>query len=231
MRKLIELGTRIVGRVRRSRIVTLPAGKLVKVNLGCGLHVAPDWINIDGSLNAWIAERPGWFHRLAYRFSGARQFYSEENYCEVLGNHKFVHHELAYGVPLPDRSADFVFSCHFLEHLDRDVAFRLLKDCGRVLKQTGVLRIVVPDLEYVLALHGRGEKEEMLHYFFMQCDGSSYSHHRWMYDYEMMADTLKRAGFANIRRCQFQEGQTPDLKLLDNRAESSLFVEAEPGPG
>jgi len=31
---------------------------MTKLNIGCGLCVGEDWINIDGSWNAWFANHP-----------------------------------------------------------------------------------------------------------------------------------------------------------------------------
>ena len=38
---------------------------------------------------------------------------------------------------------------HFLEHLDRGIVLDFLIGCYRVLKPNGIIRIVVPDLEYI----------------------------------------------------------------------------------
>lgn len=54
---------------------------------------------------------------------------------------------LLTGFPFPDSSFDAVYSSHVLEHFDRRAASFLLSESKRVLKQGGILRIVVPDLE------------------------------------------------------------------------------------
>jgi predicted SAM-dependent methyltransferase len=46
-----------------------------------------------------------------------------------------------------DNTFDFIFSEHFFEHLFMNEAFELLKECYRILKPHGVLRIVVPDAD------------------------------------------------------------------------------------
>lgn len=56
-------------------------------------------------------------------------------------------HNLAKGIPFPDGSVDVVYHSHLLEHLDRDVAERFLREVQRVLRLGGIQRIVVPDLE------------------------------------------------------------------------------------
>ncbi|MEI6149958.1 MAG: methyltransferase domain-containing protein [bacterium] len=53
---------------------------------------------------------------------------------------------LLEGFPYPDGHFDAVYSSHTLEHFTREQALFLLREARRVLKSTGVLRIVVPDL-------------------------------------------------------------------------------------
>jgi hypothetical protein len=47
-----------------------------------------------------------------------------------------------------------------------------------------------------------------------------------MYDFELLSAVLQDAGYRDIRQCRYREGEVPDLHLLDNRPEETLFVEA-----
>lgn len=51
------------------------------------------------------------------------------------------------GFPFPDASFDAVYSSHVIEHFSFEQAYFLLGETYRVLRQGGVARIVVPDLE------------------------------------------------------------------------------------
>lgn len=227
LRSLIDFSTRIFGKLKRHQKKCIDA-PIVKLNLGCGLAVYGDWINIDGSLNALIAGWPRFIHRFMYRQTGANRYYSQEEYCRLLGDHKFIHHDLSYGIPLHDHSADFVYSSHFLEHLFRNDAEHMLQESFRVLKPGGVLRLCVPNLEYAVSLYARGEKEAMLsNYFFVDDDNSYYARHKYMYDFPMLEAMLSKLGFYDIQRCSYREGLTPDLLNMDNRPEDTLFVEAK----
>jgi predicted SAM-dependent methyltransferase len=214
---------------RRVQVTPRPVGRdgLVKMNLGCGLAVAEGWINVDGSLNALVASWPPIFHRLLYRFSGANQYYSCSDYCALLQHHVFVHRDLSGDLPFPDRSVDYLYCSHFLEHLSRPDALHLLKEGRRILKPEGIFRICVPDLAYAVSLYGKGESRKMLqNYFFVEDLDSSMARHRYMYDYELLKAALQDAGFRKVTRYQYREGKTPDLHALDNRPEETLFVEA-----
>lgn len=228
VRRLIDGASCLLGAAKRRQRVKIPAGiDSVRINLGCGLAVAQGWFNVDGSLNALIAGLPGFLHGVIYRMTGANRYYSKAEYCQLLANHQFVHHDLAYGIPFDDESVDFVYSSHFLEHLYRADAQRILSESYRVLRLGGTIRVSVPDLEYAVSLYHAGRRHEMLsNYFFVEDDASHYARHKYMYDFVLLSEALSTAGFSNIRRCEFQKGATPDLQKLDNRPEESLFVEA-----
>lgn len=55
--------------------------------------------------------------------------------------------------PLPDASFDFVFSEHMLEHLTYAEGQRCLRECFRVLRPDGRIRIATPSLERLAALY------------------------------------------------------------------------------
>jgi predicted SAM-dependent methyltransferase len=228
LRSTIELTNRVMAQLKAKRRVAVPAGfESVRLNLGCGLAVTKGWINIDGSLNALVASMPAAVHRLMYRLTGAKAYYSEDEYCRLLDEHVFIHHDLALGIPLGNGVADYIFSSHFFEHLYQKEAAHLLQDSHRVLKEGGLLRISIPDLEYAIGLYAGGSKEQMLKsYFFVEDGGNVYSRHKYMYDFEMLSALLGEIGFREITRHKFQEGDLPDISLLDNRPEDSLFVEA-----
>lgn len=64
-------------------------------------------------------------------------------------------HDVAAPLPFPDASFDAVYHAHLLEHLPRDGATPFLRECFRVLKAGGVVRVVVPDLEQIAELYLR----------------------------------------------------------------------------
>lgn len=60
-----------------------------------------------------------------------------------------IAYNLTQGIPFPDDSFDVVYHSHVLEHFPKTVAESFLKECYRVLRPQGVLRVVVPDLEQI----------------------------------------------------------------------------------
>src|SRR5206468_6458028 len=58
-----------------------------------------------------------------------------------------IAHNLRRGIPFPDDTFEVVYHSHVLEHFPREGAREFLRECLRVLKPGGILRVVVPDLE------------------------------------------------------------------------------------
>lgn len=228
LRRTIDIVNGAITNIGRSRRYSIPKKfEDVRLNLGCGMAVIENWINIDGSPNAFISKFPAIVHKLMYRATGARAYYGEEEYCRLLGDNYFLHHDLSYGIPLEDSQANYIFSSHFIEHLEHADAVHLLQECRRVLEPGGLMRVSIPDLEYAIGLYNSDKKEKMLRdYFFVDDTGNEFSRHKYMYDYAMFSDLLESVGFVDINRCVYQEGELPDRQRLDNRPTDSLFVEA-----
>jgi predicted SAM-dependent methyltransferase len=64
-----------------------------------------------------------------------------------------IRHDLRRGLPFPGDSFDAVYGSHVLEHLEPEAGAKLLRECRRVLKPQGIVRIVVPDLEAIARLY------------------------------------------------------------------------------
>lgn len=62
-------------------------------------------------------------------------------------------HDLHEKTPYPDETFDVVYHSHVLEHFSRRPALTFLRECYRVLKRGGVIRVAVPDLEKITRLY------------------------------------------------------------------------------
>ncbi|KPA14083.1 type 11 methyltransferase, partial [Candidatus Magnetomorum sp. HK-1] len=61
-----------------------------------------------------------------------------------------IAHNLFHGIPYPDDSVDIIYHSHVLEHMPKKFAPVFMKECFRVLKKGGIIRVVIPDLEQIV---------------------------------------------------------------------------------
>jgi len=61
--------------------------------------------------------------------------------------------DIVNGLPFLSDTCDVVYHAHLLEHFSRERAVVLLKECFRILRPKGILRLAVPDLEAILRLY------------------------------------------------------------------------------
>jgi SAM-dependent methyltransferase len=227
IRRTIDGVERLFGWLHKRQRIE-PLEHPVKVNLGSGLHVARGWINVDSSLKTLFARLPQFALRRAYPLATVGDTHSSDEFVTLLRDHRFVHHNLKYGIPLADSSVDFIFSSHVLHHLYREDALALIRESMRVLKPGGTMRITVPDLEGIVALYLEGRRERALEYLFYSKEPrSNLSRRCYQYDFTLLKDLMNEAGVRNVRRCKFREGAVPDLDHLDRLSHETLFVEGE----
>lgn len=61
--------------------------------------------------------------------------------------------DVSEGLPFEDESFDVVYHSHILEHFGREQAPLFLRECHRVLKHGGIIRVVTPNLEEICRLY------------------------------------------------------------------------------
>ena len=148
---------------------------------------------------------------------------------------------VVHKIPLPTSSVEVCYASHMLEHLDRKEAQLFLAEAKRVLKDKGILRVVVPNLKQLAdeyQLNGdanRFIKSSLLtadksHGFLNRLKSliSGARHHQWMYDEKSLCVLLMDNGFTDT--IALQAGQTriqnPGELNLRERFEESIYVEA-----
>jgi predicted SAM-dependent methyltransferase len=83
-------------------------------------------------------------------------------------------HNLMDGIPLPDKYVNFIYQSHLLEHFPKHRAPLFLKECLRVLKPGGIIRVVVPDLEGITRAYLESLKDVR------EEKNGAHARHEWM---------------------------------------------------
>ncbi len=152
--------------------------------------------------------------------------------------------------PLEDETFDYVFSEHQIEHIEARHALPMLRECFRVLKPGGRLRIATPDLAVVIGLYDEESSERYLDYVIALTRGVADSGrgraaidaltatpatkrafvinevvrwygHQFIYDEPTLGGLLDQAGFARIERRPVGESDAEALRGLESHAEAA----------
>lgn len=145
--------------------------------------------------------------------------------------------------PLKDSSFDYVFSEHMIEHVPYDHGLQMLKECYRILKPGGRLRIDTPDLTKQIALFSDEKSAEQLAYINWFVGKFSHSEevrvfhecfvlnrivrewgHQFIYDAWTLSDAMSKVGFKNCT--QFSVGRSNDFEFVDIEGHSGISGEA-----
>ena len=138
--------------------------------------------------------------------------------------------DLSLGLPFRDACADFMHSEDFIDQLSLEQAGRFLRDCHRILKPGGVIRILTPDVEQLARMYlhqpdelkglwrdhvgvplSYGTAAEILNV------GMRFAGHTFLYDAETFARLAADCGF-RAERVTFQASEFPELRGHDLRS-------------
>lgn len=127
--------------------------------------------------------------------------------------------------PLPygDNSVDVIYSEHGWEHVPLEQGEFLLRECARVLKPGGVVRISTPDLKVLVVAYNTknilyasavgflpNSPAQLLNY------GLTWWEHKFTYDEEELTRLFKEAGFNPTRRKSGQSAYN-ELQFMESR--------------
>lgn len=126
---------------------------------------------------------------------------------------------------LPFENASFVFAEHFIEHLSYEQASAMLRECRRVMRDDGVLRLSTPNLDWVWITHyrvGMSDQEQTQSCFAINRAFRGWGH-QFLYNERTLTLTLQEAGFANVRRVEYGESEHRELRGLERHELSPAY--------
>ncbi|BAY25116.1 putative glycosyltransferase [Calothrix sp. NIES-2100] len=207
---------------------------MLKLNLGCGSHTPTSWTNVDYAMGAKLAKLPV--------FSTINKIFKIVN---LDWPDQIVIHDLRQKFPWNDNSVDVLYSSHTLEHLSKRQGNHFLKECHRVLKPNGIIRIVVPDLKTIVDKYIQGEipAEEFLHELNVSYessrDGALKSKlapfirfpHKCMYDTSALLRIMSEIGF-KVASKKGLESEIDDVDIIEqpSRTVDAVIVEGRKLP-
>lgn len=155
--------------------------------------------------------------------------------------------DVVHGLPVPNSSAQLVYSSHVLEHLSLEDLRKALRNVRRAMKDGGVFRCVLPDLGHLISTYdtddspaaavrfmsntllGEAHRDRTIRGLVRRYLGNS--RHLWMWDYKGLAAELDAAGFTAIRRATFHDSVHEGFRLVEreDRWTDQLGIECHAG--
>lgn len=135
--------------------------------------------------------------------------------------------------PFGDATFAYVFSEHMIEHVGYDCGQTMLRECFRVLRPGGVIRIVTPDLAVITGL-AQEPRSPMQQAYFDYCAKEFIAPgqprtlacvadalfrgwgHSFIYDQETLEASLAAAGFTGISRHRLGRSEHAALERLEH---------------
>ena len=97
-----------------------------------------------------------------------------------------------------DGTVDEIYICHVLEHFPRKRILDVLKECNRILKVGGTIRLAVPNIEAVFERYSRTRDLSELLGLLYGGQKNNLDFHTIGYDFRLMKHFLEDVGFANV---------------------------------
>jgi SAM-dependent methyltransferase len=203
------------------------------VQYGCGLSAPNNWLNFDSSPTLRIQQFPFLGKILKKRLN-------------VIFPENVIFGDIIKGLPIQENSCDGLYCSHTLEHLSLEDFRIALKNSFKILKNGGIFRCIVPDLQYnaikylkdlennddsasinfmintYLGINKRPKKlKDLIISFYKN------SAHLWMWDSKSLSKELINAGFSQIRICKFNDCEDKMFNECEDlgRFENAVAIE------
>jgi predicted SAM-dependent methyltransferase len=134
--------------------------------------------------------------------------------------------------PFSNNTFEYVYTEHMIEHVSYAQGEFMLRECHRVMREGGIIRVTTPDLRAILGLY-RGGSEAQQKYLAWFCQTFIPNEsaptatfainaffrlwgHQFIYDESTLTRALQNAGFKSVKRRRLGESDDPELRKLEN---------------
>jgi predicted SAM-dependent methyltransferase len=135
--------------------------------------------------------------------------------------------------PFADGTFQFVYTEHMIEHVPYAGGAGMLRECYRVMRKGGTIRVTTPDLAAIVGLSGPRLSDVQRKYLvwfsrtFLPGESTPRAAsvinahfrlwgHQFIYDEDTLANVLYSTGFSSVQRWRLKESDSPALRGLEN---------------
>jgi predicted SAM-dependent methyltransferase len=124
-----------------------------------------------------------------------------------------IYVDITKKLPFDNNSVDYIFCEEAIEHINLNDGIGLLKECLRILKEGGIIRIATPDLDWFASqLSQSVEACNEINEIFYEHD------HRYLYTKKTLRYFVEQAGFINLIQSSYKDNNS-QLGYLDSHAD------------
>jgi predicted SAM-dependent methyltransferase len=152
-----------------------------------------------------------------------------------------INHNVVNGLPFEDSSVQCIFSSHFIEHLTFEESINFLKECYRVLRPNGILRIICPDIMIWVNKIYKGTDVNFFQTYKDSLDVDFWENsvyhikdkvktntqvlnsmifnwgHKWMWDFESLKMELESVGFGSVEQMEHLKSNIGRIEEIETR--------------
>lgn len=154
---------------------------------------------------------------------------------DIMPDKKRIYLDITKKFTFDDGSFDYIFTEHVIEHMPYLDGKNLIQESFRTLKSGGVLRLVTPDINFLIGLYQDPDKKIHKDYIEWNSDlfiGSKAPHHalsvvnnyvrdwghEYIYDAATLIEMLNGCGFVDIAERKLGESDFEELQSLENES-------------
>jgi len=155
--------------------------------------------------------------------------------------HSCVFLDITKPFPIADSSFDYIFGEHMIEHISYHEGLFLFRECYRILREGGKIRIATPNLKTFINLY-RPQNDLQQRFIRWTTDTwlpeiKTYSPcfvinnvfrawgHQFIYDYATLRNSMESAGFTDIISCVLGESSDDNLCELEGKKDKAYNLE------
>lgn len=143
-----------------------------------------------------------------------------------------IYIDARFPLPFTDNTFDYIYSEHMIEHIHLKTACYFLKECHRVLKPRGSIRVATPDFDFLIALY-QNEKTDVQKRYIEWASSKFLKNDRWnkdiyvinnfvrdwghqfIFNFDALQQSLLEAGFTTVEKKKVNQSSEEAFKNIE----------------